>query len=290
MPTPFQHLVYAREILAAPALPEQIRATLQEATGPYFLGSTAVDVQAITGQRRSETHFYRFPPTGNPRAGKAMKLAYPELANPYALSPECAAFVSGYLVHLAWDEDWAWDVFGPFYLESGTWPDRLTRSVHHNALRVVQDREAEVILRASPKIKAALRRTEPDHWLPFVPDEALRRWRDWIVCQLENPARVQTAQVFAERMGVSVEHLETVVRAVRTGTYKPPLPGLEEAIARFEIHAQIDSIHALEQYWRAPESEIPFDASSQYLGAARAGLLTVPVCGSVGVVWGGRPQ
>ena len=257
MPTPFQHLVYAREILEAPTLPQQIHAALQEAAGPYFLGSTAVDAQAITGQRRSETHFYRFPPTGNPRAGKAMKLAYPELADPYALSPERAAFVSGYLVHLAWDEDWAWDVFGPFYLESGTWPDRLTRSVHHNALRVVQDREAEAILHASPEIQAALRRTEPDHWLPFVPDEALCRWRDWIVCQLENPDRVQTAQVFAERMGVSVEHLEAVVRAIRTGTYKPPIPGLEEAIACFEIHARIDSIHALEQYWRMPESEMP---------------------------------
>ena len=259
MPTPFQHLVYAQAILKDPTLPEQIRAVLQEAAGPYFLGSTAVDVQALTGQRRSETHFYRFPPTGNPRAGKAMKLAYPQLADPYALAPEHAAFVSGYLVHLAGDEDWAWDVFGPFYLESGTWPDRLTRSVHHNALRVVQDREAETILHASPEIQVALRRAEPEHWLPFVPDEALRRWRDWIFCQLENPDRVQTSPVFAGRMGVSVEHLEAVVHAVRTGTYKPPIPGLEEAIACFEIHAQIDSIRALEQYWRAPESEMPLD-------------------------------
>ncbi len=259
MPTPFQHLIYAKDVLEDPTLPEAIRRQLEAEESAYLLGSTAVDVQAITGQSRRETHFYTLPATPHLRAGKVMRERYPQLSNPYCLSPDQAAFISGYLVHLAWDEDWAWDVFSPYYLEGSWWPDRLTRSVHHNALRVVLDRHALQTLRNWPGIADLLKRAEPHHWLPFVPDEALRRWRDWIVEQLEDPDRIQTVRVFAERMGVTPEHLEEVARQIEKGTFHPHLPGLEEALKRFVWHAHQDSLRALRQYWGFDKEVLPVE-------------------------------
>ncbi|HOU12734.1 MAG TPA: zinc dependent phospholipase C family protein [Anaerolineae bacterium] len=250
MPTPFQHLVYARDVLNAALLPEKIRQRMRESMSAYLLGNTAVDVQSITGQPRFETHFYHVHGDSALRASDTLLAAHPHLADPNRLHPAHAAFVSGYLVHLAWDECWLRDVFRPFYMESALWPDRLTRNVHHNALRVLVDRQAEAILRAWPDLVPLLRTAQPDHWLPFVDNAALCRWRDWLVTQLADPAAVQTAQVFAERMGVSPEHLEAVIRAVADDTYTPPVPGLHVAIATFEACALAESVEVLKQYWQ----------------------------------------
>lgn len=249
MPTPFEHLVYARDVLESAHLPENIRQTMRAQLGPYLLGNTAVDVQSITGQPRFETHFYHIHGDSAMPASDALLAAYPDLADPNRLDPAHAAFVSGYLVHLAWDERWLRDVFRPFYMESALWPDRLTRNVHHNALRVLVDRQAEAMLRAWSELLPLLRSTQPDSWLPFVESAALTRWRDWLVIQLADPSAVQTAQVFAERMGVSADYLETVIRAVELDTYQPPVPGLSAALATFETHALAESIVVLRRYW-----------------------------------------
>ena len=256
MPTPFQHLAYAKRVLENPTLPEELRETLLAHRSEFLFGSTAVDVQAVTGQRRYETHFYHFPPElSSPRAASKMLETYPALADPAELSPAHAAFISGYIVHLSWDEFWAWDIFIPFYRELRLWPSRLTRSVHHNALRVTLDRQAEAELRAWPEIIPLLKAAHPRRWLPFVTDDALRRWRDWLVEQLEDPAKVQTVQVFAERMGVSVEEFETIIQQVELGTYRPAIHGLHAALRRYEEHAEADSVASLLWYWRMQESE-----------------------------------
>ncbi len=249
MPTPFQHLIYAKAVLEAPTLPEALHASLNGIAGAFLLGNTAADVQTLTGQRRVETHFYEIPPAATPRAWEALLRAYPKLSDPERLPREQAAFVSGYLLHLVWDERWAWDVFGPFYLYSATWSDYHTFSVHHNALRVLMDREAEKALQAAPEILGQLRQASPNGWLPFVPDGALAQWRDWIIAQLEEPATVQTAQVFAERMRIAPEALEAVVQAIAAGTYTPAIPGLQEGVAGFEARAMEEGLTVLKRYW-----------------------------------------
>ncbi len=251
MPTPFQHLVYARDVLHDARLPDAIRQRMNVHISAYLLGNTAVDVQSITGQPRFETHFYHVHAESTSRAADTLLAAHPHLADPKRLHPAHAAFVSGYLVHLAWDECWLRDVFRPFYMESSLWPDRLTRNIHHNALRVLVDRQAEATLRVWPTLLPLLRAAQPAHWLPFVDNAALCRWRDWLVTQLADPASVQTAQVFAERMGVAPEYLETVIHAVADDTYTPPVPGLRAAIAAFEVHSLTESIETLKQYWGA---------------------------------------
>jgi hypothetical protein len=207
-------------------------------------------VQSLTGQARFDTHFYHVHGTNPLRAHEILLATYPELADPARLPPVHAAFIGGYVVHLTWDECWLRDVFRPFYLESTLWPDRLTRNVHHNALRVLVDRQAEAALRLWPDVVPLLRSVQPGHWLPFVQPEALCRWRDWVTDQLVDPEAVQTAQVFAERMGISPEHFETVINAVEQDTYSPPVPGLLDALSTFEICALAESIEALKDYWR----------------------------------------
>jgi len=249
MPTPFQHLIYARDVLASAHLPRTIRQAMHAHLGAFLLGNTAVDVQSLTGQPRFDTHFYHVHRDSAARAGETLLATYPELADPARLHPAHAAFVSGYLVHLAWDECWLHDVFRPFYMESDLWPDRLTRNIHHNALRVLVDRQAEMELRRWPAVVPLLRSVQPDRWLPFVQPEALCRWCDWLADQLADPEAVETAQVFAERMGISPEHFETVISAVEQDTYQPRVPGLLKALTLFEANALAESIAALRGYW-----------------------------------------
>lgn len=177
-------------------------------------------------------------------------LKHPQLADPYKLRAEHAAFISGYLVHLAWDEIWLAEVFAPFYMEARWWPDRLTRSVHHNALRAGLDQEAYRTTQNYPHITQQMTQLRPAHWLPFAPDSAICYWRDWLVLQLEDPTKVETLKIFAERMGVSVAELEAVMHAILEGSYDPPVPGLAAAIERFEQRALVDSHNILLWYWK----------------------------------------
>ena len=253
MPTPFERLIYADLVLDHPGLPAQLRELLHRELGPFLLGTTAADVQSITGQRRVETHFYRLSEgrDGSP-ADKMIRL-HQELAHPEELSPARAAFITGYLVHLAWDVIWAWDIFVPFYRDGQQWPDSANSRVrsffvHHNALRVWLDREAYAGLRDNAAIPGLLRETVSDHWLPFAHDRALAQWRDWLVEQLEEPSLIQTAEVFAERLRVPVSCLEAIVAEMMAGDYAT-VPGIEAGLAIYEAAALTESLQTVLRYW-----------------------------------------
>lgn len=249
MPTPFQHLVYAQGILRDPGLPAALRAGLERHLCAFYLGNTAADVQTLTGQPRVETHFYHLSDIGSLRPVEVLLATYPQLARPQRLPPAHAAFLSGYLAHLLWDELWAAQIFIPFYVEAPQWPDWQQRTLHHNALRVLLDRQSEAQLRAQPGLSTCLQSVAPQHWLPFVADDALARWRDWLAAQLADPAKVETGAVFAGRMGVSVAEFEDIIAQVAAGRYLPPPPGLDAALAAFERSAYAATLQTLRQYW-----------------------------------------
>jgi len=247
VPTPFQHLVYAERVVCHPALPEPVRAVLRREPGAYLLGSTAGDVQTVSGQSRPETHFHRISD------GPAVPATYPQLADPYSLAEPQAAFVSGYLTHLVWDELWAWEIFVPFYRDNAArWPDRRAYSLNHNALRVLLDRTATAALRHGPALLALLQEVTVDAWLPFVPVWALKRWRDWLVGQLSNPDAIETAQVFADRMHLPVDELERAVEML-AGDPDAHVSGLTAALARYEAAALRGSLTAVAGYWQLSE-------------------------------------
>ncbi len=264
MPTPFQHLVYAQALLTDPALPVSARENLSRESHAYYLGNTAADVQAITGQRRCETHFYHLVDLATVRPYVALLTAWPHLADPYRLTPAQAAFISGYLAHLIWDEFWAREVFIPFYMDKERWIDQLDCNIHHNALRVRLDQEAEVALRARRSPARLIQAAAPEHWLPFVTDAALCRWRDWLVAQLLDPAKVETAQVFAERMDIPVEQLQAMIPIVGGADDPAPVSGLHDALMRFEQRSLAESVNVLSRYWEGLLAEDePAEATSQ---------------------------
>ncbi len=221
--------------------------------GPFLLGTTAADVQSITGQGRAETHFYRLSEGRDGSPADKMVGFYQELAHPEELPPARAAFLTGYLVHLIWDEIWAWDIFVPFYRDGEQWPvraDSRVRSffVHHNALRIWLDRKAYADLRDKAAMPGLLRETASDHWLPFAPDWALAQWRDWLVEQLEDPSLIQTAEVFAERLRVPVPRLEAIVAEMAAGDYAT-VPGIEAALVSYQAAALAESLQKVLRYW-----------------------------------------
>ncbi len=248
MPTPFQHLDYAERIRHHPALSSSLRERLNGDFGAFLLGNTAADVQVITSQRRVQTHFYQLADLGRRSAVATLLDKHPELAAPRDLSPDRAAFVSGYLAHLAWDEVWAQELFLPYYRNAQGWPDPLAYSTHHNALRIFLDRKAYAGLQDRLKLPVLLRSLIFARWLPFAPDWALSRWRDWLVVQLEDPTAVQTVEVFAERMQIPMDRLERIVSSIARGSYTA-VPGLDAAVAQYEERALSASLRTLVHYW-----------------------------------------
>jgi hypothetical protein len=210
MPTPIQHLALAEGILRGGDLPPAVNALLKAQRGPFLLGHTAPDVQTVSGQTREETHFYSILRTAERPAHEMLFVTHPALAHAEALPSAQAAFVAGYIAHLLLDELWLDDVFFR-YFAGQEWGTPRERSFLHNVLRTWMDRHD--LRRLNGSIPAALREAEPHRWLPFVGDEHLRAWRDWLVEQLGPGQAVQTAEVFARRMDVPVAEMEIILRS-----------------------------------------------------------------------------
>ena len=221
------HLALAEEILrdnapcanapcadapCADALPSTIRRLLTQQRGPFLLGNTAPDVQTVSGQARDETHFYSIPRTTARPAYETLFATHPRLAHAELLAPAQAAFVAGYIAHLLLDELWLDDIFLRYFASAEqTWGTRCERHFLHNVLRTWMDARDQQ--RLNGNLVAALQGTKPQKWLPFVTDGHLQTWRDWLVEQLVPGHDVQTAEVFARRMGVPVTEMEAVLKS-----------------------------------------------------------------------------
>ncbi len=203
------HLALAEEILRQNDLTPAVHHLLAEQRGPFLLGNTAPDVKTVSGQRREESHFYTIPRTSERPAHETLFNAYPELGHAERLSPPHAAFIAGYIAHLLLDEIWLDDIFQACFLQD--WGPRYERLFLHNVLRTWMDYNDQ--RRLNGNVVAALREAEPRGWLPFVSDEHLRVWRDWLVEQLGPGQKMETAEVFARRMGIPTAMLEAVAQS-----------------------------------------------------------------------------
>lgn len=210
MPTPVMHLALAEEILRGDGLSPAVRRLLIQQRGPFLLGHTAPDVQTISRQGREETHFYTIPRSTDRPASETLFAAYPTLARAETLPPARAAFITGYIAHLLLDELWLEDIFLHYFMRQ-EWASLRERLFLHNVLRTWVDARDQ--RRLDGGLVAALREAEPRGWLPFVGDEHLRAWRDWLAEQLGPGRGVQTAEVFARRMGVTVTKLEAILES-----------------------------------------------------------------------------
>src|SRR5260221_1112199 len=178
MPTPFTHLATAAEILARPQLSEELKTALLADLPAFLLGTTAPDVQTISGQSREATHFFTVPLRGAPPAGLQMLASYPALAGRAALPAAQAAFLAGYLADLVFDQLWVRDIFEPFFGEEPAWGSFRERLYLHNVLRA--DWDAQDLRKLEPAVVDHLAAAQPRGWLPFVEDRHLSAWRDLI--------------------------------------------------------------------------------------------------------------
>ncbi|HLF26787.1 MAG TPA: zinc dependent phospholipase C family protein [Anaerolineae bacterium] len=209
MPTPVQHLVVAEAILSDVQLADPARRLLAAHRAAFLFGSTAPDVQTVSGQPREATHFFNVPLDTERPAHAVMFEACPDLGRPDRLAPAHAAFLAGYITHLLLDVMWVRDIFAPVFGPDMGWSSFRDRLFLHNVLRAWCDRRDQARLVAGAgELLAAVR---PDRWLPFTADAHLRRWRDVLVEQFAPGAVIRTVQVFAERGQVAPEAFERVL-------------------------------------------------------------------------------
>lgn len=203
MPTPFMHLHTAEQMrtaVQAQAGNGRLAELLQAQWPAFYFGSVAPDFQGIVGLPRAQSHFFEMPPLPGHDAMQQMLHTYPQLANPAALPPGQAVFVAAYGAHLLLDLIWFYDVVMALFRQPSLGA-RDHRILLHFALLTWLDRQAYEALpsTAAQTLAAAV----PDGWLPFADAAVLASWRDLIVTQLRPGDRIQTIDIFAERIGMT---------------------------------------------------------------------------------------
>ena len=247
MPTPIQHLVIADDVLADPALPPVARQVLAAQRGAFLFGTIAPDVQSVSGQTREATHFFTMPHTTDARpAHEILFAAHPSLAHTQDLAPEQAAFIAGYVSHLALDELWIAQVFTPYFGPEAEWDTFRERLLMHNVLRTWLDQCDQN--RLGDDVSGTLARVEPRGWLPFVSDLHLHLWRDEITAELAPGATIHTAEVFAKRLQVppaEIHHmLESPAELQRRVLVHVPLG----CVDKFYADARTVSVRLIAEY------------------------------------------
>ena len=209
MPTPFYHLVLAQEMLIDDNLNGDARELLLAERSAFLFGNTAPDVQTLSGQAREQTHFFSVHKFDSNPAQQVMFRKFPELAHAAVMPTQHAAFIAGYCAHLLLDQAWIRDVFYPFFGSKARWSDVSERLFLHNVLRVYLDRCNYV--RLPVDIHDVLQTIRPASWLPFVQNEYLDQWRDFLAHQCVPGATVLTVEIFAERMARQPEEFEALL-------------------------------------------------------------------------------
>lgn len=168
----------------------------------FYLGSVAADCQKIAGISREATHFYGLPPQPDNQAYPRMLAEYPQLADGPALPPEQAMFVAAYSIHLMVDLIWFRDVLMPYFVNAKKWAATFEerRMVHHIVLTYLDKLAYESLPETAV---STLSSAQPDHWLPFISDEALCQWQNLLVAQLEPAGELETINVYAGRQGIT---------------------------------------------------------------------------------------
>ena len=195
MPTPFTHLATAQRLLADPALPPKARALLHAQRPAFLLGSVAADARVNSGSQRADTHFYRYEAQITERPWRVMLAQHPVLQQ--AKDAAQAAFLAGYVGHLAVDEYWSVNMLLPHF-HNRQWGTRDFRYFMLHILLVYMDeRDLTLLEEWQP---ATLSSARPDSWLPFMPDATLRDWRDFIAGQIVPGSESRTLQIFGARI------------------------------------------------------------------------------------------
>ncbi|HLF00960.1 MAG TPA: zinc dependent phospholipase C family protein [Anaerolineales bacterium] len=248
MPTPFYHLNLICDLCEMSGFPRLLR----DEWPAFCFGNIAPDAQTLTQQARAATHFFEVPMRDLTPAWREMFRQYPALARPAQMPPAQAAFLAGYLCHLGLDQLWIARIFEPVFGPEAGWETFSQRLFLHNTLRIHLDRLDVPKLRAG--MGHTLQQAAPSGWLPFLADDDLRRWRDFVADQLIDGAISQTVEVFAARMSLAPTEFESLLQsptAMQAQIFdRLPL----EQLAVFREQGLADSRAVLAEYLTAPEA------------------------------------
>lgn len=249
MPTPFMHIALAHRLISDARLSGPVHDLLCAEWGAFLLGSIAPDARVSSGINRADTHFFEYRPVIEPPPAVAMLNRYPELRRGSVQDNAMAAFIAGYAGHLAMDETWCTELLFPCFVEADGWQPPAERNLAlHLLLGYLDERDRARIPESDyPALAAA----SPDHWLPFISDEALAGWRDLIASQLAPGAASQTLEILSKRVAIPAARLAQYVGSAaemqaRLWVHVPPqrIPAAEEAMYAATFRAVIDYLAA----------------------------------------------
>ncbi len=193
MPTPFTHLYIASRLLHDGHVSAAAQAILAAHQPCFLLGGIVAD-QRLEGMERADTHFYHYtrPMPDNP--WREMFRQHPTLMQPKSEAHH--AFLMGYVAHLAADEYWSRHMLGPHFANGEWGEDRFDRFFVLHLLLIWMDERDED--RLPQETADLLRQCFPNDWLPFLPDDGICDWRDFLADQLEGES--ETLRIFGGRI------------------------------------------------------------------------------------------
>lgn len=198
--------------MAHPNLSPEVRKQIHDQAGAFLLGNTAPDVQVISGQAREATHFFSLPvQSGATPPWEAILIEHPELMHIEQFPDSRSVFLAGYFCHLQADWIWVLTIFLPTFGPQQTWETFPRRLYLHNVLRAYLDEQ--VIPTLTAEVVKNLQNTCSEAWLPFVQDNHLDEWREFLTNQFKPGAEVKTIDVFASRQGIDPLEFNSLVKS-----------------------------------------------------------------------------
>jgi hypothetical protein len=206
MPTPFSHLAFAQRLREDRGISSSLRALIEAEWSGFLLGSIAADAQTLGGLKREDTHFYAYDRPMEDHPWRVMVTQYPALANLGEASQR--AFVTGYVGHLSMDEIWSLHMLHPHFAER-EWAPRQQRFLMLHVLLISMDERDLALL---PRDMAGdLCAAQPGNWLPFMGDDTLIQWRDYIYHQIKPGGVSETLEIFGQRVHKTPEEFRAIL-------------------------------------------------------------------------------
>ena len=204
MPTPFTHLEIANRLLCDLSIPEAMRTAFRTYEPAFLLGIICADAK-VPRKDREWTHFYAYTRPMDEHPWRTMMEKYPALMHP--MNPEHRVFIAAYVAHLATDEHWSRYMLKPHFGDA-EWGNNIRwRFFVLNLLMIhLDERDLRTLNYEQAQI---MKHCQPQGWLPFIPDDVLVGWRDFVGNQIPDASR--TLEVLSERVDKTVDELRILV-------------------------------------------------------------------------------
>ncbi len=150
----------------------------QEFLPIYLLGATSPDIRVITKENRSVYHFVDldFNSVGEGIANMTQK--FPEIHQIKDQDEIIKTFLTGYVTHLVLDETWITTVFRKHFSNENVFPKSAPILVLDRAIQMYMDSQYWGSIES--KIESIEKCNIEKVSLPFLSNNSLNEWRDWI--------------------------------------------------------------------------------------------------------------